>query len=334
MRKINNLSSLKMKLKELQDDESFNSLSESDILRKVIPENNDIAVNLFSKLIIREDLTIEQQVIHLYGHLIIEYIASRNDLTNDCYERKLHDELTQLLIKEKIPQQDFNEKMSPYRDLFLHLFKFDLMNLFAPVFPRINEYISGINTQLETKYPFIERIDSVMLGNIFKFLHLTCHGFQPEIFDNQIKNLTVLAEYLATPDGLLSAPALQSSIEALKNEYLDENMMDFYGLDELEYVQFMILNFQSSRDALDLSIIGEKLDEAIILKEKRKKSLAALLYDLCLIAQNQSDFLGLPSYEEWYAEKQITNEMDDRRTWKLFQTRQMKNLFYNTKMLS
>jgi len=334
MRKINNLSCLSMKFKELQEDESFNSLTESDILRKFLPENNEIVVDLFSKPIIREDLALEQQVIHLFGCAIIEYIASKYDLTKECYEKKLHDELTHLLIEQKIPQKDFNEKMSPYRDLFFHLFKFDLMNLFAPVFPRINEYIAEINAQLETKYPFIESINSIKLGNIFKSIFFMNIEFQSESVDNQIKNLTVLGEYLANPDGLLSAPALQPSIEALKNEYLDENMMDFYGLDDFEYVQFLIVIFRAFFEIFDLSLLSQYLDESIILKEKRKKSVAALLYDLCLIAQNQGDFLGLPTYEEWYAEKQITNEMDDKRTWKLFQTRRMKNLFPDTKILA
>jgi hypothetical protein len=334
MKKINNLSGLALKLKELEEDESFKSLTDSDIVRKFIPEKHDKVVNLIPTLFEREDLPLEQQITRILGNLLIYDISMKYDLSNDCYEKRVHDELKHLLNDQKISQKDFDHKVKPFRDLFIHFFQYDLTNQFAPVFPGINEYIAGITAQLETKYSFIESINPVRLGNIFKYYHLLSIGFSPESINDQIKNLTLLGEYLANPDGFLNAPILKEPIEALKNEYLDETMMDFYGLDDFEYVQFLIMNLQTSLEIFDLSSLCQSLDESLILKEKRKKSVAALLYDLCLIAQNQENPSRLPTYEQWYAEKQLTNEMDDKRTWKLFQTRQMKNLFPNAKILS
>ncbi|MBS2099128.1 hypothetical protein [Carboxylicivirga linearis] len=227
---------------------------------------------------------------------------------------KNHKVINLLFDNPIVSNKDVTLVMKSNLQLIAYVFGIDIIKyIYSEKNKLINSYISQLRKEAKVKYQFIESINYLKLGNIFKSIDTT--GYIPNFlnhFYNQKQNINAVKEYKTKKSSNLNAPGISKAMKTLSEEYLDEVKMDILNFNELEYIdlQDYALTSICSVSINDIDITS--LKECFRFQKSSKKGISKLLYPLCTISFNTEDF---PTKEEWIKNRQELGYMDDNKAW-------------------
>lgn len=213
-------------------------------------------------------------------------------------------------------------------DELIESVKYDLNKYFHPLLGvimvetsgcelEIEKYLQEVENELDGKYNYIKSINKIGLGNFLKALKPFPYKRLLASVRHNKEDLLELQNLMIKKKGRKKAPFVKEALANAKKKYLPNNELKAFELSEVELLHFKI-GFVSKMLGIDIKeVFANVVYSNIEFRRRNKKGLASILYGLFRLLP----YFKLPTYEEWFAIKNESAEMDDRNTWAQFQKR-------------
>ncbi len=246
-----------------------------------------------------------------------------SESTNKEYIITLHKQLDEFFRKDHFTNMEILFAMKANLQPLKFIFGNDIIQIiYSKEVQEINRYTRQLKKEIKDNYSFIDSVDYIQLGNTFKSqsLNILIHSIKNFIKD-EADELKAVKEFKTKKNSILQISALSNAMEDLTKNHLDVEKMSLLKLDDLEYINIQdlilsgILNFNLLED------LTTQIKSCFKFKETNKKGITKLLYPLFQVFWNDQKTTFL-SHEQW-KETRIKEQMDDIKTWRLYQLRQV-----------
>jgi hypothetical protein len=253
--------------------------SEKEIIQETFPQMTDEVFSFLeqSNQTLRPytNLKLENQIYCIFGLAWLQYFRVHG-FTNE--HQQTFCAAIQLALSCKQPTDKRIEKYLDSEPL-----KFVTTKEVFPsydIYQSINKEIEKISLNLHTKYHYIERINEVKLGNIFKLLHLAQRMDVKSFVGDQIKELDELISFLKNPRSHLKSNSLINYYIQISQSHLSQAEMQFWGMTELELAQYKCHSVEKIERLIAPRTFTDSIKDCIKFTKPNEKGVASILYSL------------------------------------------------------
>lgn len=253
--------------------------SEEEIIQEINPQATDAVLNYLKQLKHTlkpyARLRFENQIYCIFGLAWLDFFRFHG-FTNQ-YQQTVC-EAIHLALNCKQPTDKRIEKHLSSEPLII----FTSKEVFPSydIFQSINKEIENISLNRHTKYQYIEKINEVKLGNIFKFLHFAQREDSKLFFEEQINELDDLISFLKHPSSIAKSKTLFNTYVQMSQSHISQAEMQFWGMTELELAQYKCHSIEKVEKLIAPITFTESIKDCIKLTKSNEKGLASILYSL------------------------------------------------------